>query len=224
MSVRSVGAVVFDCDGVLVDSEPLALEVMAKELLDLGLRLSAAEIHARFTGRSLEDCERQIAGLVGPERMAGFAGRFERRLDAVFANRLRPVPGAPGVLEALRTAGIPVAVASSGSHSKIGRSLSLTGLAGFFPPDRVFSAADVPSGKPAPDLFLHAARSLEVDPGQCLAVEDSTPGLAAADAAGMRVVALVRPGTPPVTVPAGAEVIDGLAALAARISFFESPG
>jgi HAD superfamily hydrolase (TIGR01509 family) len=211
-----VGAVIFDCDGVLVDSEPLALEVMLAELQRIGLALPAAEIHARFTGRSLEDCERQIAELAGPERTAGFAARFERRLGAVFASRLEPVPGAPGVLDTLRSAGVPVAVASSGSHAKIARSLQLTGLAGFFPPERVFSAADVPLGKPAPDLFLHAARCLNLEPGDCLAVEDSTPGLAAAAAAGMRVLALIRPGTPPVTVPAGVEVIDTLAAVAAR--------
>ncbi len=208
-------AVIFDCDGVLVDSEPLALEVMMAELRDLGLDLSPAEIHARFTGRSLEDCERQINDLAGPRRTLGFAPRFEERLAAVFAERLEPVPGAAEALDALRAARVPVAVASSGSHAKIRGSLRLTGLAGHFPPGRVFSAADVAAGKPAPDLFLLAARSLDEDPRDCLVVEDSTPGLAAAAAAGMRVVALRRPGTPPVTVPAGAGTIQHLAELGA---------
>ena len=207
-------AVIFDCDGVLVDSEPLALEVMMAELDDLGLGLSPGEIHARFTGRSLEDCERQIRALAGPRRTRGFAARFEQRLSAVFAERLEPVPGAGEVLKTLRAARMPVAVASSGSHAKIRGSLRRTGLAGHFPPGRVFSAADVAAGKPAPDLFLLAARSLAVDPRDCLVVEDSTPGLAAAVAAGMRVVALRRPGTPEVTVPAGAVVIQHLGALA----------
>ena len=204
-----------------MDSEPLALDVMAKELRSLGLDLTRQEIHERFTGRSLEDCERQIGALVGARRLAGFAARFERQLATVFAKRLEPVPGAAAVLEALRSERVPVAVASSGSHAKIARSLQLTGLADFFPPGHVFSAADVPAGKPAPDLFLFAARSLGVEPGNCLAVEDSTPGLAAAAAAGMRVVALVRSDSPPVIVPPGADVIDALPLLAAR---FAAPG
>lgn len=211
-------AVIFDCDGVLVDSEPLALEVMADELRSLGLDLTPREIHERFTGRSLADCELQIGALAGPRRASGFAARFEGRLATVFAKRLEPVPGAADILELLRSARVPVAVASSGSHAKIARSLQLTGLAVFFPPGRVFSAADVPAGKPAPDLFLLAARSLGVEPGKCLVVEDSTPGLAGATAAGMRVVALVRPDSPPVTVPPGADVIDRLAGLAAKLA------
>ncbi len=200
------GAVIFDCDGVLVDSEPLALEVMAGELAALGLHLENAEIHRRFTGRSLADCQRIIGQLTPHPDVEGFASRFETRLGAVFEARLQPVDGIGDVLTALAAANRLVAVASSGSQAKIRRSLQLTGLGAFFPSSRVFSAEDVSEGKPAPDLFLHAAGLIGVPPAHCTVVEDSTPGLMAATAAGMRVVALVRPGTLPVEVPPGAEV------------------
>lgn len=201
------GAVIFDCDGVLVDSEPLALEVMADELASLGVALGEDEIHRRFTGRSLPDCERIIAALTPDPCVRGFSSRFETRLGAVFEQRLKAVDGMHSVVAALAAASKPMAVASSGSQAKIRRSLHLTGLAGFFPSARIFSAEDVSLGKPAPDLFLHAAEAMGSSPADCAVVEDSTPGLQAAAAAGMRVIALLRPGTLSVEVPPGAVVV-----------------
>jgi len=211
-------AIIFDCDGVLVDSEPLALEVMAEELGSLGLEFSDDEIHRRFTGRSLPDCQRIIEALTPDPRVAGFATRFETRLGAVFERRLRAVDGIHAVVATLASANEFMAVASSGSQAKIRRSLHLTGLARYFPSTRIFSAADVSAGKPAPDLFLHAARAIGVPPADCVVIEDSTPGLEAATAAGMRVIALLRPGTPPVEVPEGALVVPEPAMLAGAIA------
>lgn len=171
--------VIFDCDGVLVDSERLTVRTESAVLESLGWRLTESEVIERFVGRSAEYMHSQIEAQLG--RPIDWEGEFEARCREVFERELEPVDG---VVDALRAIPAPVCVASSGTHRKIRFSLSLTGLLEFFE-DRIFSVEDVARGKPAPDLFLHAARQMGVAPEACAVVEDSPAGLEAALAAGM---------------------------------------
>lgn len=178
-----VELVIWDCDGVLVDSERLVVRTESAILATLGWPLSEAEIIERFVGRSAAYMHQEIERHLG--RQIDWESEFEARHREVFERELRPVDG---VEEALERIGIPGCVASSGTHQKIRFSLGLAGLASRFQ-DRIFSVEDVSRGKPAPDLFLFAARQLRVDPAACVVVEDSASGVAAGLAAGMAVYA-----------------------------------
>lgn len=180
--IKPVELVIFDCDGVLVDSERIAVRVQVSLGAELGWPLTEEEVVDRFIGRSHAAIHEQVADRLGEETAAVWSERFERlHREAVDAG-LVPVEG---VVEALDTMTLPTCVASSGSHDKMRHTLGRTGLYDRFA-GRVFSASEVARGKPAPDLFLHAARQLGVDPAACVVVEDSRPGVLAARAAGMR--------------------------------------
>jgi len=176
--------IVFDCDGVLVDSELLASRLLAEALAAEGCPLTAAECRARFTGISIRSVIETIEAERGRPLPADFEERVRANDLAVFARELRAVPG---VAEALARIPTPKCVASSGAPEKIRHSLTVTGLIGFFEP-HLFSAHMVARGKPAPDLFLHAARRMGVAPARCVVVEDSAAGIRAARAAGMPVL------------------------------------
>jgi HAD superfamily hydrolase (TIGR01509 family) len=176
--------VIFDCDGVLVDSERIAVRVDAEMLAELGWPLSEQEVVERFMGRTTEDMLRAIEAEVA-DLEPGWEVEFDRRYRAALEAELAPVDG---VVEALDAIDIPTCVASSGSHDKLRFTLGHTGLYPRFE-GRIFSAHDVARGKPAPDLFLHAARSMGADPAACAVVEDSRYGVQAARAAGMRAFA-----------------------------------
>jgi HAD superfamily hydrolase (TIGR01509 family) len=180
-----VALVIFDCDGVIVDSEPLANAVLHARLRALGLTLTLEESAARFTGRTMADCVRMIEASLGRPVPADFVAVIRRETRAAFDGGLEPVPG---IVEQLDSLPRPYCLASSGSHEKIRHSLRLTGTGRFFDDSRIFSAADVAAGKPAPDLFLHAAARLGASPADCVVVEDSVPGVQAGRAAGMRVL------------------------------------
>ena len=175
--------VIFDCDGVLVDSEHLSIRLDAELLADLGWPLAEAEIVERFVGRTeaamRAEIEEHLGRDIGPEWEA-----FSEEYVRLFAAELEPVDGIVAALDGVAAAGIPSCVASSGGHEKIRRNLATTGLLPRFA-GRIFSADDVLHGKPAPDLFLHAAAVMGVRPDRCAVVEDSRPGVAAARAAGM---------------------------------------
>jgi HAD superfamily hydrolase (TIGR01509 family) len=173
--------IVFDCDGVLVDSERLAVRTEAAILDGLGWSLSESEIIERFVGRSAEYMHGEIERELG--RSIDWEAEFEARYRQVFEHELVPVEG---VVRALDRIAAPVCVASSGTHEKIRFSLGLTGLLDRFA-DRIFSVEDVEHGKPEPDLFLYAAREMDVPPPRCAVVEDSVSGVRAGLAAGMRV-------------------------------------
>jgi len=175
--------IVFDCDGVLVDSERLAVRTEAAILDGLGWSLSESEIIERFVGRSAEYMHGEIERELG--RSIDWEAEFEARYRQVFEHELVPVEG---VVRALDRIAAPVCVASSGTHEKIRFSLGLTGLLDRFA-DRIFSVEDVEHGKPEPDLFLYAAREMDVPPPRCAVVEDSVSGVRAGLAAGMRVFA-----------------------------------
>ncbi|MGX2993334.1 HAD family hydrolase [Streptomyces sp. JNUCC 64] len=176
--------VIFDCDGVLVDSEPIALENDAAALAALGWRLSRAEIIERFLGRPDSYLAEQVEAHLGHPLPPDWLAEHQRRFQTAVDDLLRPVAGITEALDALT---VPSCVASSSSHPRLRRTLRLTGLHGRFR-GRVFSGDDVERPKPAPDLFRHAAAVLGVEPRRCVVVEDSQYGVAAARAAGMRVL------------------------------------
>ena len=175
--------VIFDCDGVLVDSEAIALSRTRAALASLGLELDDARVRDLFLGVSAQSM-RGIA-----ERVLGAALPREFQADLakdIIANFERDLKGVEGIAEAVAKLDARVCVASSSSPERIRASLRIVGYASLFEP-YVFSAAEVARGKPEPDLFLHAARTLKADPAQCLVVEDSVPGVMAAGRAGMAV-------------------------------------
>lgn len=188
-----VEAVIFDCDGTLVDSVALATEVLVEYLAELGHVVSTADVGERFAcGRMSEllaDLERSLGAALPDD----FVGELRRRRDGAMRACLRPIDGARELLAGLT---VPVAVASNGPLDQTRLSLELTGLLPFFS-ERVFSAYDVGSWKPDPGLLLHVARELGVAPARCLVVEDAGPGVDAALAAGMRVLALCESRWPP---------------------------
>lgn len=183
-----VELVIFDCDGVLVDTERVALPLEVELLGELGWELTVDEIAERFLGMSDADYVAAIEDHLGRAVPEGWLESTEPRYRAAFAADLRPVDGVESALDALERAGVATCVGSSGSHDKIRFTLGLTGLLDRFE-GRIFSATEVPRGKPAPDLFLHAASSLGAPPARCVVVEDSLLGLDAALAAGMRAIA-----------------------------------
>jgi HAD superfamily hydrolase (TIGR01509 family) len=181
----AVDLVIFDCDGVLIDSDRIALRVDAIMLEELGWPMTESEIIERFVGRSARDTEAMIEEHLGRKLDPGWQARYAPMYEEVFEAELTPVDG---VVEALDHIDIPSCVASSGTHEYLRRMLGLTGLYDRFA-GRIFSSDDVARGKPAPDLFLHAAERMGVDPARCVVVEDSGIGLAAARAAAMRAFA-----------------------------------
>jgi HAD superfamily hydrolase (TIGR01509 family) len=187
--------VIFDCDGVLVDSEPIAIRILSGLLADLGWIISDDDIIDRFVGRSMAQNIVLIETHLGGPLPAGWTTRFAERITAEHDAALQPVDGIIEALDALADAGIPICVASSGSHLRIEYSLALVGLLDRFPA-AIFSATDVAHGKPAPDLFLHAAAVMGAEPGRCAVVEDSQYGIQAARAAGMRAFAYAGGVTP----------------------------
>jgi HAD superfamily hydrolase (TIGR01509 family) len=177
--------VIFDCDGVLVDSERIAVKVDVEVLAELGWELTEDEVIERFVGRSDDDVTLTIEAHLGRRLEANWADQFEPRYRQALDAELTVVDGIIGVLDAVDAAGVQSCVASNGSHPKIRHSLGLTGLRDRFG-GHLFSVDDVHRGKPSPDLFLHAARTMGVAPARCAVVEDSRSGVEAARAAGMR--------------------------------------
>jgi len=174
---------IFDCDGVLVDSEPLACQVDAEVLNGLGLPYTADDIARQFVGKSMKDMIARIEaehGLVLPD---DFAARINQALFARFETDLKPIADVRAAILSLPDRRC---VASSSVPERIALSLRVTGLADLF--ENVFSATQVARGKPAPDLFLFAAEKMAARPADCIVIEDSPAGVQAAVAAGMHVI------------------------------------
>ncbi|MFG2989572.1 HAD family hydrolase [Streptomyces sp. NPDC048257] len=180
--IKPIELVIFDCDGVLVDTERIALPLQVALGAELGWPLTEAEVMDRFIGRSTASIHEDIAARVGEETAALWRVRFEELHRDAVDTGLSAVEGLP---EALGAITLPTCVASSGSHEKMRHTLGRTGLYEHFE-GRIYSATEVSRGKPAPDLFLYAAQRMGVDPAACMVVEDSRPGVEAARAAGMR--------------------------------------
>lgn len=202
--------VIFDCDGVLVDSEPASNRVFVEELRHLGLDLGYEEVCERFIGLSMARCMEIVSEQLGRPVPPGFVERLHSRTFEVFhEDGLEPVEGVPAVLRLIET---PICVASSGEHEKMRLTLGLTGLLPHFE-GRMFSATEVPRGKPHPDLFLLAAGRMEARPAGCVVVEDSVPGVKGARAAGMTALGYAGRGNDDELVSAGARVFRDMAEL-----------
>jgi len=197
--------VIFDCDGVLVDSENLSAEVLARCFAAEGLARTAQQVVETYRGKSVPDCVElatcELAQLpvwaqLSPAEQQARGAEFWRHMQletlAACERELEPIAGVEAVLQLLQARVIPFCVASNGKHEKMAVTLVKTGLMPYFK-GRIFSFEDVARGKPAPDLFLHAARTLGVEPAQTLVVEDSMTGIQAALAAGMRPLAFCPP-------------------------------
>ena len=189
----SFDAVLFDCDGVLVDSEPITLGVLRDMLAESGWAMSESECRARFVGVTVRSQRDDIERHTGQSLTEAWMQAFYARRNAELAARLQAVPGA---LEAVRAAractGGRIACASGADRQKIEMQLALTGFAPLFG-EAVFSGHEMPASKPAPDVYLAAARHLQADPARCLVVEDTAPGVIAGVAAGCAVLAYCPP-------------------------------
>jgi HAD superfamily hydrolase (TIGR01509 family) len=187
--------IIFDCDGILVDSEPLALRINAAMLAELGWLLPDDEIVERFVGRSMRSNVATVEAHIGRPVPSDWIERFHRDIRAAHDAELTAIAGIVEALDEISQWDVDICVASSGAPPMIRHSLELCGLYERFA-GRIFSAIEVAHGKPAPDLFLHAAVQLGVDPQRCVVVEDSQYGVEAARAAGMHVYAYAGGVTP----------------------------
>lgn len=179
--------IIFDCDGVLVDSEPLSVRVLVEALGRRGISMDDAEVYRRFLGRSLATVTKTMREEYGIEADEAFLEEIRLDLYALFRTDLRPINGIAKVLDRMKYLRC---VASSSQPERIRLSLSLTGLLDRLEPN-IYSATMVTRGKPEPDLFLHAASQMGVAPADCIVIEDSPAGIEAARRAGMSVFAFV---------------------------------
>jgi HAD superfamily hydrolase (TIGR01509 family) len=175
--------IIFDCDGVLVDSEPITNRVFGEMLRDLGMEVTLDDMFELFVGYSMTQCLTVISERLGKMPPPDFVQNYYARARVALEAELTAVPG---VVEALDQIRLPYCVASSGAQEKMRMTLGITGLLPRFE-GRMFSATEVARGKPAPDIFLHTASKFGVRPAACLVVEDTPPGVAAGVAAGMTV-------------------------------------
>ncbi len=187
MTADCFDALIFDNDGVLVNSEIIHVSVEMERLAELGLRYERADYIARFCGMGQAEFRAALAEDYGRLGLGDFPADFGEQVYALAWPRieaeLEALPGAEGLIARFEG---PAAVASSAPTARLRRKLELVGLLNVFHP-HIYSGEQVPRGKPAPDLFLHAAMALQIQPGQCLVIEDSVHGVRAAQAAGMTV-------------------------------------
>jgi len=176
--------VIFDNDGVLVDSESIANRILAEQLTGYGLEVDWHDCVERYLGNTLGRVRALVEAELGRPIPADFESSYRQAVYPRLADEVEAVPGVAAVIDGLADDGVVTCVASSGLHERIRLTLTRAGLIDRFD-DRLFSAEDVGVGKPEPDLFLHAAASLGIEPARCAVVEDATAGVMAANAAGM---------------------------------------
>ena len=180
--------VIFDCDGVLVDTEAVSNEVMSGALAGHGYQISVEESRLRFVGRTMESIQLEVEAEISRPLGADWPERVRTQTEAAFDRGVRPIPGVEEAIEAVAGAGMKYCVASSGRFSKMRKSLGQAGLLPYFE-NVLFSAEQVRRGKPAPDLFLFAAARMAGVAAECVVIEDSVPGVEAGFAVGMRTLA-----------------------------------
>jgi HAD superfamily hydrolase (TIGR01509 family) len=185
--VKDLQLVIFDCDGVLVDSEVISNEVLARALTDEGLPTTLGEARRDYQGLLLADIVASAREKLGRALPEDWLVRYESDRSEAFRRELKAVPAAAEAVRRISALGISVCVASQGKLEKIRLSLELTGLRDLFGPEALFSAYSVPRGKPHPDLFLRAASAMGAKPSGSVVVEDTPSGVAAGVSAGMRV-------------------------------------
>jgi HAD superfamily hydrolase (TIGR01509 family) len=211
--------VIFDCDGVLVDSEPISNAVLAELLSAHGLPTTAEEALATYRGMMMRDVIDHAERRLGRPLPDGFAADFEAARSKAFRRGLRPVAGAAEAVSAVRRAGIAVCVATQGRPEATEHKLRVAGLRELFGAEALFSAYTVARGKPHPDLLLHAAARMGAEPVACVVVEDTAIGVRAGVAAGMRVLGFAGATAADrgALLAAGAEVCERLAEVPALI-------
>jgi HAD superfamily hydrolase (TIGR01509 family) len=175
--------VIFDCDGVLIDSEPIANAVFARQLATVGMAFTPEQVMRTFIGHSRDACIAMAGEIRGEKLPADFARKWDDALHEALDREVKPVAGIPELLRALE---IPFCVASNGEPEHMRRGLTAAGLMPLVK-GRLFSAAMVAKPKPAPDVYLHAAKEMGADPARCAVVEDTPTGVRAGIAAGMTV-------------------------------------
>jgi HAD superfamily hydrolase (TIGR01509 family) len=208
--VPDLQLVIFDCDGVLVDSETISNEVLARALTEQGLPTTLAQSRRDYQGLLLADIDSRARAKLGRPLAKDWLQRYERERAVVFRRELRAVPGVAEAVRRITAAGVGVCVASQGQLEKTRLSLQLTKLNPLFGDEVLFSAYSVPRGKPHPDLFLHAASTMAVEPSRCAVVEDTPSGVTGAVAAGMRVLGYAADSDPAALRQAGAEVFGAM--------------
>jgi len=183
MTCAPLELVIFDCDGVLVDSELITNRIFASMLNELGIPVTLEDMFEQFVGRSMANCLEKIAGLLGRPVSDDFVQQYQVRTTAALQSDLKVVPGIEAVLDQIK---MPYCVASSGSPEKMQTTLGITGLLPRFK-GKIFSVTEVARGKPFPDVFLYAAAKFGAAASKCAVVEDTPTGVAAGVAAGMTV-------------------------------------
>lgn len=183
----SIALLIFDCDGVLVDTERISNRIFAEAITKAGLPTTFEDSMTRYRGRSTQSAIALIEAALGHALPTGWLEDVNAQLSAAFDKGVRAIDGVEDVIRGAQDKGLKLCVASSSGLPRIRKTLSSAGLLNYFEP-HVFSASMVSRGKPAPDLFLYAATVLNEQPDACLVIEDSVPGLLAAQAAGMRVL------------------------------------
>jgi HAD superfamily hydrolase (TIGR01509 family) len=212
--MRELELVIFDCDGVLVDSEGISNDVLARLLSAQGLPTTLAQARRAYQGLLLGEVVTSAEAKLGRPLPEGWLERYERERAAEFRRSLEAVPGAAAAVRHAIAAGMAVCVASQGKLEKTRLSLELSGLADLFAQEALFSAELVARGKPHPDLFLHAAREMGAEPSRCAVVEDTPSGVIAAVSAGMRAIGYAADSDEAALRAAGAEIVHSLDALA----------
>lgn len=202
--------VIFDCDGVLVDSESISNSVLARMLSADGLPTTLTEARRAYQGLLLSEVADSAQAKLGRALPAGWIARYERERTEAFRRELGPVPGAAEAVERVSEAGVKVCVASQGKLEKTRLSLDLTGLRHLFPDRALFSAESVARGKPHPALFQHAASVMRAAPSDCVVVEDTPSGVSAAVSASMRALGYAADSDERALRLAGAEILYSL--------------
>jgi len=201
--------VIFDCDGVLVDSEPIANELLRDSLAANGLDMTVREVIDTYVGRSMQAVVSISEDMLGRKLPANFLDVLQEGTFSAFKQKLKAVEGVEELIKHLIERKIKICVASSGGFDKMDLTLELTRLGHFFD-GNIFSSSQVSRGKPYPDLYLYAADEMQVEPAKCLVVEDSLPGVQGAVAAGMEVIAYSVRGDDEKLKKAGGLIFDNM--------------
>ncbi len=208
--------VIFDCDGVLVDSEAISNPLLRAALSEYGLHMTLDEVIQTYVGRSMPAVVSISEELLGRKLPEDFLDVLQEKTFAAFEHNLKAVPGVEGLIRSLIDQDIKICVASSGSFEKMAVTLGITGLKKYFK-GRIFSTVQVERGKPYPDLYLYAADQMGVEPANCLVIEDSVPGVQGAVAAGMEVIAYSSRGNCDRLKKAGGLVFDEMSEIQKHI-------
>jgi HAD superfamily hydrolase (TIGR01509 family) len=208
--MRDLQLVIFDCDGVLVDSEVISNEVLARILTREGVPTTLSEARRACQGLLLTDVRDRAQAKLGRPFPPNWVAEYEDERNEAFRRELKPIEGAAEAVQRVKAAGLKVCVASQGQLTKTRLTLGLTGLRDLFPPGALFSAYDVPRPKPDPALFWHSAATMGVQPSACTVIEDTPSGVTAAVAAGMRAIGYAADSDEHSLRNAGAEIIRSL--------------